>query len=490
MNRFLTILSCLMICMAGTLHAGPLRVGMAQVDITPQQPYAMSGYYHARLSEGAIDPLYAKAIVFEQDGQRAAMMACDLIGIGLGLSNHVKQLIEKQTGIPAQNIAITATHSHTGPSYHKSVYLYLEALESGTALPDDPYPAHLIQGMVGAFETAKMNLQDARLRTGVGHQLDPVVAFNRRFVMRDGETKTWANFRDPNVIRSAGPIDPEVPVIAFDHAQTGKPFGALSVFALHLDTVGGIKFSADYPYFIAQALQEDHGPEFVSVFGAGTCGDINHSDPRRKERNKTPFIGGALAQTVRQTWQTLKPSTEAPNLAVRTASVDLPLQDVTEEDLTWARQIVADDRAGKKIPFLNEVKAYKMLAVEGFRTGKKGHRRLFVNQNTDPNAEAKTKNATIESLSIPIHAFRLDTETAIVTLPGEVFVELGMAVKQRSPFPRTLVIELADADDIIYVPTREAYRGGGYEVINSITQPGSGEKLVDAAITLLNELKP
>ena len=75
----------------------------------------------------------------------------------------------------------------------------------------------------------------------------------------------------------------------------------------------------------------------------------------------------------------------------------------------------------------------------------------------------------------------------IVCLPGEEFVELGLAVKRGSPFRTTLVIELSNAVETIYVPHRAAYAEGSYEVTNSNVQTGSGEIIVDAALGLLRE---
>jgi len=74
-----------------------------------------------------------------------------------------------------------------------------------------------------------------------------------------------------------------------------------------------------------------------------------------------------------------------------------------------------------------------------------------------------------------------------VFLPGEVFVELGLAIKQASPYATTMIFELSNCVETMYIPTRAAYAGGSYEVTNSAVQPGSGEMLVEAALKLLRE---
>ena len=81
----------------------------------------------------------------------------------------------------------------------------------------------------------------------------------------------------------------------------------------------------------------------------------------------------------------------------------------------------------------------------------------------------------------------LGQDVAIVCLPGEIFVELGLDIKQASPFSTTFVIELSNTVETIYVPHRAAYVGGSYEVTNSNLQPGGGEMLVEAALDLLRE---
>jgi hypothetical protein len=92
-----------------------------------------------------------------------------------------------------------------------------------------------------------------------------------------------------------------------------------------------------------------------------------------------------------------------------------------------------------------------------------------------------------DSIPLEVQAFRLSRDVAIVTLPAEVFVELGLAIKRASPFKTTLVIELAN-DDPAYIPTQKAFAEGSYETVNSRVVPGSGEKMVEAAVKLLKEL--
>ena len=93
-----------------------------------------------------------------------------------------------------------------------------------------------------------------------------------------------------------------------------------------------------------------------------------------------------------------------------------------------------------------------------------------------------------DHLPVEVQAIALGDEVGIVCLPGEIFVELGLAIKQASLFRTTLVIELSGAVETVYVPTRAAHAGGSYEVTNSTVEAGSGEMLVEAALKLLGEM--
>jgi len=92
------------------------------------------------------------------------------------------------------------------------------------------------------------------------------------------------------------------------------------------------------------------------------------------------------------------------------------------------------------------------------------------------------------SWPMEVQVFRLDAETAIVCLPCEIFVELGLDIKKNSPFKKTMVISICN-DRPSYMPTKKAFTEGSYEITNSRLKSGSGEMLVEAAGKLLNELK-
>jgi hypothetical protein len=228
----------------GVTAAEPLAVGFAEADITPPLGFPMAGYYHERLATETHDPLKAKAIVFLQEKEQAALVVCDVTGIAHDLSVEVRRRAAEETGIPAEHIVLSATHSHTAPDYTRDLYQYLSDPDAGA----EHYSATLIQRVVEAIARAQAAAAPVEISAGTAVQETPV-SFNRRFVMKDGSVRTWQSLSNPDVLRAAGPIDPQIGLLLCRN-DAGRPVGILSNFALHLDTVGGTEWSADYPFHI------------------------------------------------------------------------------------------------------------------------------------------------------------------------------------------------------------------------------------------------
>ena len=106
--RNLFVVLAASVCFASSAIA-QIQAGVSEVDITPPDGFPMAGYYHERLATGAIDPLKAKAIVFQQGGQSAALVVCDLIGVSTDLSKAIRTRAAKRTGIPRENIVVSAS---------------------------------------------------------------------------------------------------------------------------------------------------------------------------------------------------------------------------------------------------------------------------------------------------------------------------------------------------------------------------------------------
>ncbi|MFO0848505.1 MAG: hypothetical protein U0871_08110 [Gemmataceae bacterium] len=440
------------------LLAGPLTAGAAKADITPPPGTPMAGYYATRGAEGTHDPLHAKAVVFEQDGTRVALVALDLIATTAGSVAEARGLVEKRTGIPAAHVMISATHSHTGP-----------VLTSGKPRDDafggqNELAVNFMKGLpakiadaVAAADKARV---PARVLRAVGRE--DGLAFNRRFHMIDGTVGWNPGKRNPKTVRPAGPVDPSVPVVLVQTADGKKPIACYVNFSMHLDTVGGLYFSADYPYWLGKCLEAAVGDGLVTVFTMGCSGDVNHlnvnSTMPQKGSVEAARIGTRLAAAVLRAFDHLEPASDGP-LRATTAALELPAAPVSPDELPAAREVIAKVVGEvKPVPaFLDQVKAFQVRDVSD-RLGR--------------------------PFPAEVQVISLGDDLAWVGLPGEIFTALGLAVKHGSPFRQTMVASLANGS-VGYVPDRPAYPQGNYEVISARVAAGSGEMLVDEAMRQL-----
>lgn len=427
----------------------PLYVGVGIADLSGENAVVL-------------DPLHVKAVVFRQHTEQFAIIEVDVTSLPNEIINPIRKLAARQTGIPYSNIALAATHTHMA-KVHKDISLTVtEALSKA----------------MGALKPVK-------LKSGVGQQFN--VSFNRRYFMKDGTVVFNPMFLNPDIVRPAGPIDPDVSVVFFTDVPSGKPVSALVNFALHLDIVkeyGAVyqttgagspnAVSADYPYWLDQSLKKDFGMGFESVFVTGACGNINHWDfskPGLQSGHKTKAreVGDSIYSSIKKVYPSLKD--ESPSLASRAKILQVPLQTYSEDELRWAKGVnenqisTKSEEPDERQQFLDFNKKRRILWLEDQK--KKG------NHPTIP---------------LDVQVFRLTDDTAIVTLPGEMFTEHGMTIKNHSPFENTLIIELAN-NSIAYVPNKKAFLQGGYEVENSRIAAGGGEMLVEAALEMLKEVK-
>lgn len=437
--------------------ADPFQVGRAAVVITPEPGTPMAGYYSIRLATGTHDDLQAKAIVLANNGRKAAMVACDLVAIAPHVVEEARKLASASTGIPPENIIVSATHSHTGP-----IITGRGARDAnyGGALPAvKRYMESLPKKIAESIIKANSELAPARAAVGIGKE--PSVAFNRRFHMKDGSVGWNPGKLNPNILRVAGPVDPDVAVALFE-TPSGKPLATYVNYALHLDTVGGTEWSADYPYTLARILGAAKGSDMMTMFTIGAAGNINHIDVShnrpQKGHGEAERIGTVLAGEVLKTYTRLTPVDEAP-LITRKETIKLDVAPVTPGDIDRAKTIAAKVGTSESPRFIDTVFAFKAL-----------------------DAAARQK----QPYETDIQVIALGKQVAWVSLPGEVFVELGQAIKQASPFPVTIVVELAHGPTT-YIPNRAAFPQGNYEVVSSRCDIGSGERLVETAVKLLKE---
>jgi hypothetical protein len=456
---------------AGALASdAQFKAGFATAEITPPAGWRRAGNYTEHISTGTHDPLYTKAIVLSQGETTVAFVGNDLCSVPRELTDRARQQASQRTGIPRANIIIAATHTHGGPEYYGPLrdFLHARALREHAGV--DPhesldYQALLVQRWTEAIVRAHAARRPARLSAVMPQQAG--LAFNRRYLMKDGSVGWNPGKRNPNIFRPAGPTDTDLPFVLVRAADSGRPLGSLTVFAMHTAIYGGAPFGACYPGQLQTQLRRRlDAPELVSIFGEGCAGDVNHVDvgsatPQRGD-DYIASVAATLATTIHEALPCARPVAEG-QLAAGSVTIRAPVAPVSEAEYAQAKRLMET---------LDHNSAAFLVTVDAWR-------KIFRHEYWQRYGG---------QLPEEVQAVRLDRQTALVTLPHEIFVELGMAIKAASPFRTTIVVSLANDLDF-YVPTRRAFEEGNYEPTTCPLEPGCGELLVQAAVKLLGELK-
>jgi hypothetical protein len=402
-----------------------LRAGAARIDVTPEQPVVLAGYAsRTNLSVGVHDPLSARVVVFEQDGRRLVLVSLDSLGFYNDTAGPLRQAILEKCRIEPSELFLCAIHTHSAP------LLTLDAAKGHAN--NVAYTKALGGKLAEVVRTAFEGLAPAEI--GLGSGSSPV-GVNRRELVQgsDGGTNVVLG-RNPSVM-----TDREVQVLKVARTGRSEPAALLFAYATHSTSLGprNCQVSGDIHGLAAQFLEQYSGGDAVAPEFAGASGDI---DPWvrvlpgfKTEKGWVPetvLMGTLLAEEVERVAEGIH--TTATNCPIRTAwkSIELPAK---------------PKGAG---------------------------------------ASAAAANATTP---IAITVARLGG-MAFVGLGGEVFNELGQAIKSASPFRPTFIFTHCNGA-AGYVPTRPSYAEGGYEVQSSSFAPGAGEQLVQEAVRMLKELQ-
>lgn len=427
-----------------TADKGALRAGAARVEITPRPGIHLTGFIaRAGPSLGIHDPLYARALALEAGGQRVVLVACDLLALDAAFVSSARTAIHAATGAAHDHILIACTHTHSGPA---TIFL------RDCGVVDDGYLDDLRSRLADAAAAALADLRLAQI--GVGQGAATGLAFNRRV--------------------PEAPIDEQIGVAAL-RDLAGKAIATLVNYACHpvcLDHRNRL-LSADYPGFLAQALEEHTGAPVL--FTNGACGDIN---PRRMGGfDYVVELGAALAAEARAVVDGLA-FQDAVDLRAARETLDLPLQplparfEIERQIREYRRQLAQVQQSGG-VPQDKPLRAMLGWAEAA--------------------AESLARGGLPQTVPLELQVIRLGDLT-LAGVAGELFNELGARIKQTASRP-LWVVGYANGD-IGYIPTRQAYTQGGYEIdaaykyygYPAALAPEAGERLVQAAERLVKRL--
>ena len=431
-----------------------LQAGAAMVDISPKLGCHMLGYFRDRLATDIHDPLHAKAIVLSNGETTIGFVVCDLIVVPMGVVDAAKALIQERLGVPPANVMICGTHTHTGP-----------AIKPALGTPEEEgYGEAIVPKIADAFAMAVSRLQPAEVAHASGDCHEET--HNRRWLMKDGSVKMNPGYQNPDAIKPAGPVDPQLGVMILRTPER-EPIAVLGNLGLHYVGAGiGEAICADYFAAFGQALQRCAGKSFVTIMANGTFGDINNCEfakPARKPHH--PYanierVANVVAAEAWKQWNLLREEDFSSDVKLggKLAMAPFNARVPSAEELANANEIYA----GEPKPEDNEWVYARELALL---------------------ADMPTK------WDVPVHALRVG-DLGIVGLHGEVFTEIGLEIKARSPFAQTMNIGLANGS-VGYVATDKALGEGSYEtrLCRHVRTPKGTHKLwADTAVSLLSEL--
>jgi neutral ceramidase len=437
MTRLLSLL--LLVALTASVRAGELKAGAFAQDVTPTRfPVSVNGNMTDVQAKGANDPLRARCLVLDDGATKLAIVVVDSCMIPRELVLDAKAQATRRTGIPADHILISATHTHSAPTV-TGVF---------QSEPEPEYVKFLAAKIAEGIGTA----HDRRVaaRVGFGRARDETNVFNRRWKREHDviPADPFGNTTDrvqmnpghqaKGLVEPAGPVDPE---ICFLSVQTrdGKPLCVLANYSLHY--VGGNPpVSADYYGAFAERIKQLVAPDakdFVGIMSNATSGDVNNINfgaPAVKygpgERIKV--VADAVAKKVAETYPTVEYHKET-KLAAATKELTLGVRKPTAKDLERAKKLLAEQKDPKALVGRDAVYARESLLMAKYP----------------------------DTVPVTIQALRIGG-VGIAAVPCEVFTEIGLEIKKSSPLRNTFTIELANGYNG-YLPTPGQHALGGYE---------------------------
>jgi hypothetical protein len=464
-----------------------LSAGAATSNITPPLGELIVGNWTPAPATHIHDELHARCLVLDDGETRVAIVVADNVGIPRRVLDEAKRLTYERSGIPVERILISSTHTHSATTARGS-----ERYDPSEPL--DHYQTFLARRIADGIRRAINNLEPARIGWGSGSL--PQQVFNRRWFMKPGPhlnnpfggtDKVQMNPRagSPDLLKPAGPTDPEIGFLSVT-SDSGRPIALLANYSLHY--VGGVPnghVSADYFGAFARTtdriiagsriktaaarprppLDEDAAPPFVPMLSNGTSGDINNIDFRGGQKrlpdyDRMELVANQVAAEVFRAMQGIDYHDSVP-LRMLQRELTLETRRPTPTLMEWARAILSRPEGAPSSHPREKIYAERTLRM----------------MDMPPRIE------------IPLQALRIG-DLALVAIPFEVFVEMGLELKAKSPFPETFAVSIANGA-YGYLPTVAHHGLGGYETWLGTNQVEvqTAPKIVDTLLQMLAQLK-
>ncbi|MEX0794454.1 MAG: neutral/alkaline non-lysosomal ceramidase N-terminal domain-containing protein [Pirellulaceae bacterium] len=439
------------------------RAGAATSNITPPLGGSIVGGFLPIPSKHVHDELHARCLVLDDGETTIALVVCDLLGIHRKISDEARRLIEERVGISPEHVLISATHTHSAVS----------AIGDRFEVDQKPnnYQQFVASRIADGVQRAHNLLRPAEF--GFTTVDVPEHVFNRRWFMKEGtvplnpfgeidQVKMNPPGGSDNLVKPAGPTDPTISILSFREVD-GDPISVMATYSLHyVGGVGSGHISADYFGMFCDKLTHlldaaEQDTPFVPIMANGTSGDINNinfTKPRGRKSayEQMRYVAHDVAEKVSQALADVQYKSEI-TLGAKYREPVIPTRQVSPGKLAWAQSLLEEPEPESNRADLPRIYAQRTL-----------------NMSKQPKEEP-----------IPIQAFRIG-DVSIGTMPCEIFCEIGLEYRARTPRKPGFMISL-NHGYYGYLPTPKQHALGGYE-----TWLGTNRLEVDASVILLDNL--
>jgi neutral ceramidase len=467
-----------------------LSVGSARVEITPTTPAALSGFIARRNQPftRVDDPIYVRALVLEDDGQRYILLNYELLGFDAAVRDTLLAALEEQAlpGFARERCVITTTHTHSGPA--------VSPIEGETGAGPG-YITFLCQRTLQAVQEALRQARPATLR--VAAQAIDGLTYNRRALLADGRVSIAY---DPDqAVVERGPLDNTLTLLVWSETTApDRALAALVNFACHGVALLTQAVSGDLPGQIMQQMEEKFGAP--CLFLQGPAGDVNPTTVAG-ERPAMLAWAGRFRQQVAGIEDRLQPAAAGP---LRSAAAVLPL---------GFRPLPERAEVERNIRVLEQVAAGDFSSLQAAETAGALANLLNIRPGDQPDPEqaaftaqalahaerrvlrAVQAGGPLAPCPLEIAAWRLG-DVLLVFTGAEMFSHTGLRLRAMGQGCRVLPVAYA-APVVGYIPDADSMRKGGYEANDAwrfYGQPGPFEfdaetRLLETAQALVDPLQ-
>lgn len=497
------------------------KIGWASVDITPDKPVLLHGQFHARISEGVLDPITATVLALESTKEnssgKALMVSLDLVYAhdnsrdADNLLNMVrKSVVSSIPGLKPEHIIFNGTHTHTAPYVNdvtdpKSIV----GIEVDAMAPSE-YKKNISKLIAGAAIKAWTNRQPGGISYGIGQA---VVGHNRQTVTLDGKTVMYGSTDVPEYSGMEGNEDHSVNLLYTWDAKKNLTGIVINVPCPSQVSEQEYLISADYWHDTRVEVRKRLGKGLYILPQCSAAGDQSPhmlnglAAEERMQRlmftDSIDFGWGSrahrkqialrIADAVSSVFPYMKDNINwDPEFAHRMEIVELTRND--------AQRRLAGEKDSRKVFGLNdnttidvyEQNYYKMLKEINDNPELKKEKRWYVELSyayargrVGRSGMRRGTGSPSEKYPVEVHVIRID-DMAIATNPFELYLDYALRMKSRSPAVQTFVVQLAGSGG--YLPTARAFAGGSYGAASTAVGPEGGQELVEKTVQMIKSV--